>query len=200
MLINERTHISVQISETDAIGHENSSCLMVELICIDIHTGASTIMGRATIKLLEILNKASNSHQFYLRLKDQKVCTVDADLVFSYGFLGYGYSHQIKHAGKTMASLVQKSCFLRCSPPEDQKDPDNNVVTPSTLPSVDVASLTRQDTDRVAGIVGFSIRTRGRLSRLHKAWQEFKTRSHRLQFLENLILKKVCGIGDGPAK
>ncbi|KAL7832631.1 hypothetical protein SRHO_G00296490 [Serrasalmus rhombeus] len=112
-------------------------------------TPALRIIGRDSIKLQEILKKSSVSHQFDLRLGRQKVCKLDAELVFTYGSLGYGYSPQIKHAGRTMENLVENSLFPRCPPDQEQRDPYCNVITPSTLPGLDIIpSVMQQDTPR----------------------------------------------------
>ncbi|XP_022520183.2 C2 calcium-dependent domain-containing protein 6 isoform X1 [Astyanax mexicanus] len=197
MIFNEKMHISVQISKEDVFGDNDSSVLMVDLLCVDAHTRVFRIMGNDTISLMEILNNPSPIYLFDLRLQDQKVGTVDAELGFTYGFMGYGYSHQITHSEKTVKSLVQKSCFLRCPPPEDQSDTHDNDVSPSTLPPVDLDSLIQSDSvssSEPAGLVEQAIRRRARLSRLQTKWKTLESSEDRLTFLENLIMKK------GPSK
>ncbi|XP_037390672.1 C2 calcium-dependent domain-containing protein 6-like [Pygocentrus nattereri] len=108
MCFNEWKHFSLQIQE-EVFGVNQSSLMVVELIISEPDTAALRIIGRGSIKLQEILKKSSVSHQFDLRLGRQKVCKLDAELAFTYGSLGYGYSPQIKHAGRTMENLVENS-------------------------------------------------------------------------------------------
>ncbi|KAL7891253.1 hypothetical protein AOLI_G00007290 [Acnodon oligacanthus] len=122
MCFNEWKHFSIQIQE-EVSGVHQSSLIVVELIISDTETAAPRIIGRDSIKLQEILKKSSVNHQFDLRLGRQKVCKLDAELVFTYGSFGYGYSHQIKHTGRTVENLVENSLFPRCRPNEEQRDP-----------------------------------------------------------------------------
>ncbi|XP_036436917.1 uncharacterized protein LOC118815090 [Colossoma macropomum] len=196
---NEWKHFSIQIQQEEVLRVQQSTVMVVELLICDPNSAAPRLMGRDTITLQEILKKSSFGHQFNLRLRHQKVCKLDAELAFTYGSLGYGYSHQIKHPGRTMENLVEKSLFPRCPPNQDQRDPQYNVTTPSTLPQVDIIpSLMQQDTPRgaecriSAGLMD-CIQRRGRLLQLHKGLQECTTGEDRVQFLENLILRKSLG-------
>uniref|UniRef100_A0A8B9KJW7 C2 domain-containing protein n=1 Tax=Astyanax mexicanus TaxID=7994 RepID=A0A8B9KJW7_ASTMX len=196
MSFNEKIHISVQISQKSICEEEESSFLKVELVCIDPHTGDLRVMGKDTIELLEILQKPSSSHIFHVKLQDQVVCTVETDLVFNYGFMGYGYSHQIQFTREINKSLMRKSCFLRCPPPGEKSEPDDNkATTSSTLPPVEFTALIQPDagkesTDKAESLVEVTVKRRGRLPRLNKAWKNCDSSKERLQFLERLILRK----------
>ncbi|KAL7855245.1 hypothetical protein SRHO_G00174350 [Serrasalmus rhombeus] len=146
MCFDEWKHFSLQIQKEDICGVQQSSLVVVELIMVDPDLTTPILIGRDTIMLQEILKKSSLSHQFNLRLMKKKVCKLDADLAFSYGSMGYGYSHQLKHAGRTAESLVEKSLFPRC-PPNEDRDPLCNVITPSARPRLDfIPSVMLQDT------------------------------------------------------
>ncbi|KAL7882602.1 hypothetical protein SRHO_G00002600 [Serrasalmus rhombeus] len=136
MRFDEWKHFSLQIQKEDICGVQQSSLVVVELIMVDPDLTTPVLIGRDTIMLQDILKKSSLSHQFNLRLMQKKVCKLDADLAFSYGSMGYGYSHQIKHAGRTIESLVEKSLFPRC-PPNEDRDPLCNVITPSARTRLD---------------------------------------------------------------
>ncbi|KAL7869862.1 hypothetical protein AOLI_G00138500 [Acnodon oligacanthus] len=195
MTFNEVKHFSIQIQKEEALGVQKSSSVMVELISFDGHSAASRLIGSTTIKLQEVLYKSSVTQQMDLRLGRKKVCKLDADLMFTYGSLGYGYSHQMKHPGRTMENLVKESLFLRCPPPEDRRDPHYNVMTPCRSSSVNImSSLMQQDAQRdracriSAGVMDCMER-RGRLSQLHKALGKCETGEHRVLLLESLILR-----------
>ncbi|KAL7891254.1 hypothetical protein AOLI_G00007300 [Acnodon oligacanthus] len=198
MCFNEWKHFSIQIQE-EVSGVHQSSLIVVELIISDTETAAPRIIGRDSIKLQEILKKSSVNHQFDLRLGRQKVCKLDAELAFTYGSFGYGYSHQIKHTGRTVENLVENSLFPRCRPNEEQRDPYCNVITPSTLPRLDVIpSVVQQDTprgaeSRISAALMDCIRRRDRLLQLRKGLEECRTGEDRVQFLEKLILRKSFG-------
>ncbi|KAL7850296.1 hypothetical protein SRHO_G00196450 [Serrasalmus rhombeus] len=146
MCFDEWKHFSLQIQKEDICGVQQSSLVVVELIMVDPDLTTPVLIGRDTIMLQDILKKSSLSHQFNLRLMQKKVCKLDADLAFSYGSMGYGYSHQLKHAGRTIESLVQKSLFPRC-PPNEDRDPLCNVITPSARTRLDfIPSVMLQDT------------------------------------------------------
>ncbi|XP_037389271.1 C2 calcium-dependent domain-containing protein 6-like [Pygocentrus nattereri] len=119
MCFDEWKHFLLQIQKEDICGVQQSSSVVVELIMVDPDLTTPVLIGRDTIMWQEILKKSSLSHQFNLRLMQKKVCKLDADLAFSYGSMGYGYSHQIKHAGRTIESLVEKSLSPCCPPNED---------------------------------------------------------------------------------
>ncbi|XP_037400148.1 C2 calcium-dependent domain-containing protein 6-like [Pygocentrus nattereri] len=149
MTFNEAKHFSIQIQNEEALGVKKSSSVMVELISFDGHPAVSRLIGSTTIKLQEVLYKSSVTQQMDLRLGHQKVCKLDADLMFTYGSLGYGYSHQMKHPGRTMENLVKESLFLRCPPPENRRDPHYNVVTPFRPSSGNImSSLMQQGAQR----------------------------------------------------
>ncbi|KAL7834592.1 hypothetical protein SRHO_G00288390 [Serrasalmus rhombeus] len=146
MCFDEWKHFSLQIQKEDICGVQQSSLVVVELIMVDPDLTTPILIGRDTIMLREILKKSSLSHQFNLKLMQKKVCKLDADLAFSYGSMGYGYSHQIKQAGRTAESLVEKSLFPRC-PPNEDRDPLCNVITPSARTRLDfIPSVMLQDT------------------------------------------------------
>ncbi|KAL7834552.1 hypothetical protein SRHO_G00288160 [Serrasalmus rhombeus] len=195
MCFDEWKHFSLQIQKEDICGVQQSSLVVVELIMVDPDLTTPILIGRDTIMLREILKKSSLSHQFNLRLMQKKVCKLDADLAFSYGSMGYGYSHQIKQAGRTAESLVEKSLFPRC-PPNEDRDPLCNVITPSARTRLDfIPSVMLQDTQtgtecRISAGLKDCIQKRGRLLHLHQGLDECKTGEDRVQFLEKLILKK----------
>ncbi|XP_017548815.1 C2 calcium-dependent domain-containing protein 6-like [Pygocentrus nattereri] len=195
MCFDEWKHFSLQIQKEDICGVQQSSLVVVELIMVDPDLTTPLLIGRDTIMLQEILKKSSLSHQFNLRLMQKKVCKLDADLAFSYGSMGFGYSHQLKHGGRTIESLVEKSLFPRCLPNE-ARDPLCNVITPSARPRLDfIPSVMLQDTQtgtecRISAGLKDCIQKRGRLLHLHQALDECKTGEDRVQFLEKLILKK----------
>ncbi|KAL6474750.1 hypothetical protein MHYP_G00157900 [Metynnis hypsauchen] len=195
MTFNEVKHFSIEIQKEEALRVKKSISVMVELISFDGHSAASKLIGSTTIKLQEVLYKSSISQQMDLRLGYKKVCKLDVDLMFTYGSLGYGYSHQMKHPGRTMENLVKESLFPRCPPPEDRRDPYYNVITPCRPSSVNImSSLMPQDAQRdrecriSAGVMDCMER-RGRLSQLHKALEKCETGEHRMQLLESLILR-----------
>ncbi|KAL7826960.1 hypothetical protein AOLI_G00321690 [Acnodon oligacanthus] len=192
---DEWKQFSLQIQREDVFGVEQSSLMVVELIMLDSDSTIPILAGRDTIKLKEILKTSSLSHQFNLRLGQKKVCKLDADLAFTYGSLGYGYSHQMKHAGRTMENLVEKSLFPRC-PPNEERDPFGNVETPSARPRLDILpSVMLQDTQTgtecgiSAGVMD-CIQRRGRLLQLHQGLDECASGEDRVQFLEKLIMKQ----------
>ncbi|KAL7875101.1 hypothetical protein SRHO_G00060710 [Serrasalmus rhombeus] len=195
MCFDEWKHFSLQIQKEDICGVQQSSLVVVELIMVDPDLTTPILIGRDTIMLQEILKKSSLSHQFNLRLMQKKVCKLDADLAFTYGSMGYGYSHQLKHAGRTIESLVEKSLFPRC-PPNEDRDPLCNVITPSARTRLDfIPSVMLQDTQtgtecRISAGLKDCIQKRGRLLHLHQGLDECKTGEDRVQFLEKLILKK----------
>ncbi|KAL7861576.1 hypothetical protein SRHO_G00130170 [Serrasalmus rhombeus] len=195
MCFDEWKHFSLQIQKEDICGVQQSSLVVVELIMVDPDLTTPILIGRDTIMLQDILKKSSLSHQFNLRLMQKKVCKLDADLAFSYGSMGYGYSHQLKHAGRTIESLVEKSLFPRC-PPNEDRDPLCNVITPSAWTRLDfIPSVMLQDTQtgtecRISAGLKDCIQKRGRLLHLHQGLDECKTGEDRVQFLEKLILKK----------
>ncbi|KAL7875102.1 hypothetical protein SRHO_G00060720 [Serrasalmus rhombeus] len=197
MCFDEWKHFSLQIQKEDICGVQQSSLVVVELIMVDPDLTTPILIGRDTIMLQEILKKSSLSHQFNLRLMQKKVCKLDADLAFTYGSMGYGYSHQLKHAGRTIESLVEKSLFPRC-PPNEDRDPLclSNVITPSARTRLDfIPSVMLQDTQtgtecRISAGLKDCIQKRGRLLHLHQGLDECKTGEDRVQFLEKLILKK----------
>ncbi|KAL7874977.1 hypothetical protein SRHO_G00059470 [Serrasalmus rhombeus] len=155
MCFDEWKHFSLQIQKEDICGVQQSSLVVVELIMVDPDLTTPVIIGRDTIMLQEILKKSSLSHQFNLRLMQKKVCKLDADLAFSYGSMGYGYSHQIKHAGRTIESLVEKSLFPRC-PPNEDRDPLCNVITPSARTRLDfIPSVMLQAVAQKGELFGF---------------------------------------------
>ncbi|XP_036443320.1 trichohyalin-like [Colossoma macropomum] len=206
MCFDEWKHFTIQIQQEDVVGVQQSSLMVVELIITDPDTATPKLMGRDTIKLQEILKKSSVSHQFNLRLRQQKVCKLDADLAFTYGSMGYGYSHQIKHAGRTVENLVEKSLFPRCPPNEDQRDPKYNVITPSALPRLDIIpSLMQHDTPtgtdecRISAGLMDCIQKRGRLLQLHQGLEECKAGEDRVRFLESLILRTSLPCRKRPA-
>ncbi|KAL6475178.1 hypothetical protein MHYP_G00162180 [Metynnis hypsauchen] len=82
-----------KIQKEEALGVQESSSVMVELIAFD--SAASKLIGSTTIKLQEVLYKSSVTQHIDLRLGRTKVCKLDADLMFTYGSFGYGYSHQV---------------------------------------------------------------------------------------------------------
>ncbi|KAL7834561.1 hypothetical protein SRHO_G00288080 [Serrasalmus rhombeus] len=167
MCFDEWKHFSLQIQKEDICGVQQSSLVVVELIMVDPDLTTPILIGRDTIMLREILKKSSLSHQFNLRLMQKKVCKLDADLAFSYGSMGYGYSHQIKQAGRTAESLVEKSLFPRC-PPNEHRDPLCNVITPSARTRLDfIPSVMLQDTQtgtecRISAGLKDCIQKRGR--------------------------------------
>ncbi|KAL6463567.1 hypothetical protein MHYP_G00279580 [Metynnis hypsauchen] len=196
LTFNKVKHFSVQIQKEEAFWVLQSSLVKVDLISCDGDSAVPKLMGSTTIKLQEVLHqKSSVSQQIDLRLGSKKVCKVDADLTFTYGSLGYGYSHQIKHWGRKMEKLVEESLFLCCPPPEDRRDPHYNVTTLSRPSSVNLmSSLMQRDAQRdtecriSAGVVN-CIETRGRLSQFHEALEDCETGEDRVQLLESLILK-----------
>ncbi|KAL7826958.1 hypothetical protein AOLI_G00321670 [Acnodon oligacanthus] len=195
MCFDEWKQFSLQIQREDVFGVEPSSLMVVELIMLDSDSTIPILAGRDTIKLKEILKTSSLNHQCNLRLGQKKVCKLDADLAFTYGSLGYGYSHQMKHAGRTMENLVEKSLFPRC-PPNEERDPFGNVVTPSARPQLDILpSVMLQDTQTgtecgiSAGVMD-CIQRRGRLLQLHQGLDECESGEDRVQFLEKLIMKQ----------
>ncbi|KAL7861574.1 hypothetical protein SRHO_G00130150 [Serrasalmus rhombeus] len=167
MCFDEWKHFSLQIQKEDICGVQQSSLVVVELIMVDPDLTTPILIGRDTIMLQDILKKSSLSHQFNLRLMQKKVCKLDADLAFSYGSMGYGYSHQLKHAGRTIESLVEKSLFPRC-PPNEDRDPLCNVITPSARTRLDfIPSVMLQDTQtgtecRISAGLKDCIQKRGR--------------------------------------
>ncbi|XP_036436291.1 trichohyalin-like isoform X2 [Colossoma macropomum] len=149
LTFNEVKHFSIQIQKEEALGVQESSSVKVDLISFDGDSAVPKLMGSTTIKLQEVLYKSSVSQQIDLRLGGKKVCKLDADLTFTYGSFGYGYSHQMKHPGRTMEKLVEESLFLRCPPPEDRRDPHYNVTTPCGPSSVNImSSLMQRDAQR----------------------------------------------------
>ncbi|XP_036436866.1 C2 calcium-dependent domain-containing protein 6-like [Colossoma macropomum] len=196
LTFSEVKHFSIQIQKEGALGVQESSSVKVDLISFGGDSAAPKLMGSTTIKLQEVLfQKSSVSQQIDLRLGNKKVCKLDADLTFTYGSFGYGYSHQMKHPGRKMKNLVEESLFLRCPPPEDRRDPHYNVTTPCRPSSVNImSSLIQRDAQRdnkcriSAGIMNCMER-RGRLSQLHKDLEDCETGEDRVQLLESLILK-----------
>ncbi|KAL7838392.1 hypothetical protein AOLI_G00267960 [Acnodon oligacanthus] len=195
MTFDEVKHFSIQVQKEEAFGVLQSSLVKVDLISYDGDSAVPKLMGSTTIKLQEVLYKSSVSQQIDLRLGSKKVCKLDADLTFTYGSFGYGYSHLLKHHRRKMEKLVEESLFLRCPPPEDRRDPHYNVTTPSRPSSVNImSSVMQQDAQRdtkcriSAGVVN-CIERRGRLSQLHKALEDCEAVEDRVQLLESLILK-----------
>ncbi|KAL7834549.1 hypothetical protein SRHO_G00287960 [Serrasalmus rhombeus] len=166
LCFDEWKHFSLQIQKEDICGVQQSSLVVVELIMVDPDLTTPILIGRDTIMLREILKKSSLSHQFNLRLMQKKVCKLDADLAFSYGSMGYGYSHQIKQAGRTAESLVEKSLFPRC-PPNEDRDPLCNVITPSARTRLDFIPSGTEC--RISAGLKDCIQKRGRLLHLHQA-------------------------------
>ncbi|KAL7834690.1 hypothetical protein SRHO_G00289370 [Serrasalmus rhombeus] len=136
LISNEVKHFSIQIQKEEALGVVRSSLVKVDLISCDDNSAVSKLMGSTTIKLQDVL---------------YKVCKLDADMTFTYGSLGYGYSHQMKHCGRKMEELMEESLFLRCPPPEDRRDPHYNVTTLSRPSSVNMSSLMQRDAQRDTG-------------------------------------------------
>ncbi|XP_017552564.1 C2 calcium-dependent domain-containing protein 6-like isoform X2 [Pygocentrus nattereri] len=194
LTFNEVKHFSIQIQKEEALGVVRSSLVKVDLISCDDNSAVSKLMGSTTIKLQDVLYKSSVSQQIDLRLGSKKVCKLDADMTFTYGSLGYRYSHQMKHCGRKMEELMEESLFLRCPPPEDRRDPHYNVTTLSRPSSGNMSSLMQRDAQRdtgcriSAGVLN-CIERRGSLSQLHEALEDCVTGEDRVQLLESLILK-----------
>ncbi|KAJ8003965.1 hypothetical protein DPEC_G00153890 [Dallia pectoralis] len=92
-----------------------------------------------------------------------------------------------------MESLVERSLFLRCPPPDERKDAYYNVVTPNPgeYPDFIRALKPRETTNTADSLISPVIlkcmAKRGRILQLHEAMESSEDG---VQYLENLVLKK----------
>ncbi|XP_045071479.1 uncharacterized protein LOC121560762 isoform X1 [Coregonus clupeaformis] len=210
LCFNEWKYFSIQIpkSTDNTLGICESHRLVVELIFFEQDTGVPKLIGMTFVKLLDILSKSQVNQLLDLKLKRQIICKLEMEMVIAYGSLGYGYSHQLKHPKRNMESLVERSLFLRCPPPEDRKDPHYNVVTPKPVPYSDfIAALMYRETTNpdnrttypsnstISPIILECMEKRGRLLQMHEEMEAFELSEDALQYLENLVMKKGIRTG-----
>ncbi|KAL2087853.1 hypothetical protein ACEWY4_016681 [Coilia grayii] len=201
MPFNEWKYISIRIpKEGEKTLDPTHGLMTVELIFFELDTGNPKLIGRAFVKLADILNKDKLTINVDLKLSKQMVCKLDLDLVITYGSFGYGYSHQIRNPRRSIDSFVDRSLFLRCPPPEERRDPHYNVITPRPIPFLDIiGSLLKReklgpearDTSRIfPPVLMDMLQRRGRLLQLHEKFQDYDSQSDVLLDLEKLIQKR----------
>ncbi|XP_036807619.1 uncharacterized protein LOC118941087 [Oncorhynchus mykiss] len=210
LCFNEWKYFSIQIpkSTDNTLGVCESHRLVVELIFFEQDTGVPKLIGKTFVKLLDIVSKSQMNHLLELRLKRQIICKLEMEMVIAYGSLGYGYSHQLKHPNRNMESLVERSLFLRCPPPDDRKDHHYNVVTPKPVPYSDfIAALMYRETTNpdnrttypsnstISPIILECMEKRGRLLQMHEEMEAFESSEDSLQYLEKLVMKKGIRTG-----
>ncbi|XP_076845803.1 uncharacterized protein LOC143491035 isoform X2 [Brachyhypopomus gauderio] len=86
----------VPMHDAENLAMWESEPMNVDLICIDPRTNFPKVFGKGSIKLLEILDKSPFTHQFNLKLNKWVICKLEANMIFTYGSFGYGYSHQVQ--------------------------------------------------------------------------------------------------------
>nr|XP_015214917.1 PREDICTED: amyotrophic lateral sclerosis 2 chromosomal region candidate gene 11 protein [Lepisosteus oculatus] len=170
------------------------------------------LLGKMTLNLLDIVHKMTFTELHDLKLKGQVICKIELEISFTYGSLGYGYSHQLRHPQKDLQTIAERSQFLRIFPLEQRKDPHFNVTTgrPSEYPeflsphlNVQVGSPAKSEhnilssspvedlsTPKMSQMVLEIMQTRKRLNELKKVYENFQTRGESIQFIEKLVMKK----------
>ncbi|XP_069052376.1 uncharacterized protein c2cd6 [Lepisosteus oculatus] len=186
--------------------------LVVELIFFEPESGMPKLLGKMTLNLLDIVHKMTFTELHDVKLKGQVICKIELEISFTYGSLGYGYSHQLRHPQKDLQTIAERSQFLRIFPLEQRKDPHFNVTTgrPSEYPeflsphlNVQVGSPAKSEHNilssspvedlsipKMSQMVLEIMQTRKRLNELKKVYENFQTRGESIQFIEKLVMKK----------
>ncbi|XP_055494344.1 uncharacterized protein LOC129698924 [Leucoraja erinacea] len=186
--------------------------IAVELVGVERFSDAQRLLGQTYLHLIDIIKKGSVSETCELGIKNLRVCNLDMSIDFSYGHFGYGYSNQLRQVEKDKSGINENSLFLRIPPLENRKDEVNNVITYQTMPypmflpeelQVSVGGLGRErerETVAAESSEYFTkvprrvlqlMKTRKRLDLLRNEYDKKKTQEQRIEFLEQLILKRT---------
>ncbi|XP_062384536.1 cation channel sperm-associated targeting subunit tau-like [Sardina pilchardus] len=201
IVFNEWKYFSIRIPKEEGRTLDPVHRIVVlELIFFEQDSGIPKLIGKTFVKLHDMINKERVAMHVDLKLSRQVVCKLDLEMVITYGAFGYGYSHQLQHPKRSMDSFVDRSLFLRCPPPEHRTDQRYNVLTPRSMPYIDIIeSLMRQesaDPDAPDSHHFFpppvmnQLQRRGRLLQLHETFQSRQSQADVIQDLEKMIIKR----------
>ncbi|XP_038646194.1 microtubule-associated protein futsch-like [Scyliorhinus canicula] len=189
--------------------NDDRNKISIELLELERLSESQRVLGRTYLHLFDIVQQVSVSDTFELGIKNLHVCNLDMSIDFAYGYFGYGFSNQLKQPENEKQKIQEKSLFLRIPPLENRKDNVHNVITyqpmpyPAFLPDdlqvtvgrdrerESVLTETSEELKKVPRKVLQLMKSRKRLDQLRFEYNEKKTEEQRIEFLEQLILKKV---------
>ncbi|XP_075464745.1 cation channel sperm-associated targeting subunit tau isoform X3 [Ascaphus truei] len=185
--------------------------ITLEIIGLDGQLSIPRLFGRTTVHLFQIIEKGSFTQFYDMMLKNTINCKAEIELTFSYGCLGYGYSHQLKHAEKDLKNIVDHSIFVRIPPPKHRTDVHANVITAQPM---DYPALLSPDLNVNVGFLDVStlpdtqeskpaemsrkildlIESRNRLEQMKKEYRTLNTWEEKAEYLDKEILRKKATI------
>ncbi|XP_038643486.1 uncharacterized protein LOC119959010 [Scyliorhinus canicula] len=189
--------------------NDDRNKISIELLGLERLSESQRLLGRTYLHLFDIVQHVSVTDSFELGIKNLHVCNLDMSIDFAYGYFGYGFSNQLKQPENEKQKIQEKSLFLRIPPLENRKDNVHNVITyqpmpyPAFLPDdlqvtvgrdrerESVLTETSEELKKVPRKVLQLMKSRKRLDQLRFEYNEKKTEEQRIEFLEQLILKKV---------
>ncbi|XP_072338583.1 uncharacterized protein [Scyliorhinus torazame] len=189
--------------------NDDRNKISIELLGLERLSESQRLLGRTYLHLFDIVRQVSVTDTYELGIKNLRVCNLDMSIDFAYGYFGYGFSNQLKQPENEKQKIQEKSLFLRIPPQENRKDQVHNVITyqpmpyPAFLPD-DLQVTVGRDREREAVLTETSdelkkvprkvlqlMKSRKRLDQLRFEYNERKTEEQRIEFLEQLILRKV---------
>ncbi|XP_072338412.1 uncharacterized protein [Scyliorhinus torazame] len=189
--------------------NDDRNKISIELLGLERLSESQRLLGRTYLHLFDIVRQVSVTDTYELGIKNLHVCNLDMSIDFAYGYFGYGFSNQLKQPENEKQKIQEKSLFLRIPPLENRKDQVHNVITyqpmpyPAFLPD-DLQVTVGRDREREAVLTETSeelkkvprkvlqlMKSRKRLDQLRFEYNERKTEEQRIEFLEQLILRKV---------
>uniref|UniRef100_A0A4X2LP68 Cation channel sperm-associated targeting subunit tau C2 domain-containing protein n=1 Tax=Vombatus ursinus TaxID=29139 RepID=A0A4X2LP68_VOMUR len=190
----EVKYFSVQVPRRQDDGR---NMIYLELMKFDHLKAYPVVLGSFGLHLYEVIQKGCFTEEFLMRIRNQIVCKVEVEFMFSYGNFGYGFSHQLKPLQK----LIQPSMFMHVPPPVERTDPLTNVITPQLIeypaflsPDLNVTVGTQQKQAHSS----FPVRLeklqqqpRERLDRMKKEYRNLKTWEEKSKYLDQILRMKT---------
>ncbi|XP_014343571.1 cation channel sperm-associated targeting subunit tau [Latimeria chalumnae] len=183
--------------------------IYVELVAFETEMQSPRLLGKTVLHLFEVIQKLHSTELYSMAFKSQAICKVELKIVFLYGSLGYGYSHQLKEPQKDIHKNTENCFFMRIPPPQNRTLLHFNVLT--ALP-VDCPQFLSHKLDASIGSEGKQsdsalsleepfamkmsekvlqlLQSSQRLQTLKGNYNEKQTMDERIEFLQSVIMKK----------
>ncbi|XP_020834336.1 cation channel sperm-associated targeting subunit tau-like [Phascolarctos cinereus] len=190
----EVKYFSVQVPRRQDDGR---NMIYLELMKFDHLKAYPVVLGSFGLHLYEVIQKGCFTEEFLMRIRNQIVCKVEVEFMFSYGNFGYGFSHQLKPLQK----LIQPSMFMHIPPPAERTDPLTNVITPQLIeypaflsPDLNVTVGTQQKQTHSSSPIRLEKlqqQPRERLERMKKEYRNLKTWEEKSRYLDQILRMKT---------
>ncbi|XP_055967944.1 cation channel sperm-associated targeting subunit tau [Sorex fumeus] len=159
----------------------------------------SHLLGSAQIHLYNVIQKGYFTEEFEMIHKQNFICRLKVEFMFSYGNFGFGFSHQLQ----ALRRVPAPSMFMTVAPPPERTDPVTNVITPQSIeypaflsPDLNVAVgkpsvVTQASYQPLVQLEKLKEPPRERLQRMKEEYRNLNSWMDKVDYLEKILNSKL---------